>query len=297
MLGDEIGLFKINRDIAYTGQIGILRKNLCTGYMLKKQEIFEELSRRQNEIASSTSSTITCASGCNHCCILMVGATIQEVELIVHYLYQNEELFNYFIDIYPAWISKLIEVDNLLREQSRYKNVSTNNTSGKKESQHRCNYLLSASLAEKWKIKLDNRLIFAKEKLYCPFLREGVCSIYEVRPFYCAGYIATTPCEWCNPLCSTDYLKRKAYQTFEINLADDLSFYTGNLEKPVWSFMPIMVYDTLKYGTSALHKMKIIEGSSMKCYTAGKTKQGGLPHQEASKILVEQKESLNKQKI
>jgi hypothetical protein len=53
-----------------------------------------------------------------------------------------------------------------------------------------------------------------------------------------------------------------------MNLADDLSFYTGVLTKPVWSFMPVMVYDILKYGPSALQKMKIIEGSSMKPYNA-----------------------------
>jgi Fe-S-cluster containining protein len=274
-LGDEIGLFKHNRDIAYKGEAGILRKQLCNDYMIKKQQIFAELSKKQNEIASSASGTITCRSGCNYCCILMVGATIQEVELIVHYLYQNEELFNYFIDIYPGWISRLREVDNLIREQTRYKNGSANNASDKKESQHHCNYLLSAFLAEKWQIKLENRILMVKEKLYCPFLREGACSIYEVRPYYCAGYIATTPCEWCNPLSSADYLKKKAYQTFEMPMVEDLSFYTGNLEKPVWSFMPIMVYDTLKYGSAALDKMKIIEGSSMKSYTSGKTKPGG----------------------
>ena len=43
-------------------------------------------------------------------------------------------------------------------------------------------------------------------------------------------------------------------------LADcaDLSYFTGKLVKPVWSFMPPMVYDTLKFGCSALQKMKII---------------------------------------
>jgi Fe-S-cluster containining protein len=268
-LGDEIKLFKQNRDSAYTGEIGVQRKNFCSSYLTKKQEIFEELSRRQNKIASE-SGNITCGAGCYHCCILLAGATIQEAELIVYHLYHNEELFNYFIRIFPSWIAKLREVDSLLAEQQKNKNGSANKIF-KKEKPCECSYLLSASLDEKWKSSIDNRLIFVRQKLYCPFLRDGRCSIYEVRPFYCAGYMATTPGEWCDPLCTADYLKnRRAYQTFEVDLADDLSFYTGNLERPAWSFAPLMVYDILKYGPSALNKMKIMEGKSMKRYP-GKT--------------------------
>jgi Fe-S-cluster containining protein len=184
LLGDRVELFKLNRDIAYIGGSGIQRKNFCTGYMSKKQEIFEELDRRQNDIAAS--GAITCGSGCTHCCILMVGATIQEAELIVYYIYRNEELLNYFIDIYPVWISKLKEVDNLLREQAKRNNASAKGKF-KEEPRYDCNYMLSASLSLRWRYSLENRAVFAEQKLYCPFLREGICSIYEVRPFYCAG--------------------------------------------------------------------------------------------------------------
>jgi Fe-S-cluster containining protein len=265
ILGDEIALFQRNRNIAYTGELGARREEFCRSYMIKKAEIFRELSEKQNEMAASEKGVISCAKGCTHCCILMVGATIQEVELIVHYLYQNEELFNYFIDIYPKWISKLGEVDCLLDKQSKNKSVHST-ASVKEKSHYNCCYMLSASLDMKWKSGLESRLTIIKEGLYCPFLRDGECSIHEVRPYYCAGYFAITPQDWCNPLNAAEYRKRKASQTFKIDLADDLSFYGGNLEKPVWSFMPVMVYETLKYGTEALHPMKIIEGSAMKSY-------------------------------
>ena len=243
MVQDEVGRLKLNRAIAYMGQIGIQRKNFCNSYMLKKQEIFKELSRKQNEMTSSKSETITCGKGCYHCCMLIVGASIQEVELIVYYLYQNEELFNYFIKVYPLWISKIREVRSLLKEPLKLDIQPLSDKSNKEKFEYN---------------GFNNRLIFARQKLYCPFLREGTCSIYEVRPFYCAGYIATTPGEWCNPL-HPNYFKRNGYQIFNVSLASDLSFYSGNLEKPVWSFMPVMVYDTLKYGTETLYKMQIFK--------------------------------------
>ena len=266
ILGDEIALFHKNRNTAYTGELGARREAFCRSYMIKKTEIFKELSEKQNEMAASEKSVISCARGCTHCCILMVGATVQEVELIVRYLYQNEELFNYFIDVYPKWISKLKEVDCLLEKQ--LKNRSGLSTAAAKEkTKHNCHYLLSASLDTMWKSGLENRLMIIKEGLYCPFLRDGACFIHEVRPYYCAGYFAITPQDWCNPLNAAEYRKRKASQIFKIDLADDLSFYGGNLEKPVWSFMPVMVYETLKYGTEALQPMKIMDGSNMKSYT------------------------------
>jgi Fe-S-cluster containining protein len=265
LLGDEIALFKRNREAAYSGELGISREEFCRGYMLKKSRIFDELSKRQNEMAASEGSVISCGKGCTHCCILMVGATVQEVELIVHYLYQNEELFNYFIDIYPKWIAKLREVDGLLEKQPQNKS-GLGTASVKEKSYHNCCYLLSASLDKKWKSSLESRLTIIKEGLYCPFLRSGECSIHKVRPYYCAGYYAITPPDWCNPLNAAEYRKRKASQTFKIEMDDDLSFYGGNLEKPVWSFMPVMVYETLKYGTDALQPMKIIDGSAMKSY-------------------------------
>jgi Fe-S-cluster containining protein len=265
ILGDEIALFQRNRITAYTGELGGRREEFCRSYMIKKTEIFKELSEKQNEMAASENAVISCGKGCTHCCILMVGATIQEVELIVHYLYQNEVLFNYFVDIYPKWISKLKEVDCLLDKQS--KNTTCHNIASVKEKSHyNCCYLLSASLDMKWKSSLDSRLTIIKEGLYCPFLRDGECSIHEVRPYYCAGYFAITPQDWCNPLNAAEYRKKKACQTFKTDMADDLSFYSGNLEKPVWSFMPVMVYETLKYGTEALQPIKIIDGSAMKSY-------------------------------
>ena len=105
---------------------------------------------------------------------------------------------------------------------------------------------------------INNRLIYAEQQLYCPFLRDGVCSIYQVRPLYCAGYISTSPSELCNHLNPDHYkIKRNVYQAFERDSFNDLSFYVEELSKPVWSFIPMMVFDVLRYGPEALYKMQI----------------------------------------
>jgi len=231
----------INRTTAYLGPTGIKREKFCIDYMQKKLEVFNELRQKQSEIVLNKSETIICRESCSHCCMLMVSASIQEVELIVYYLYKNEKVFNAFIKTYPLWISKIHNAGSLLKDLPEFKNQSKNDESTEQEPVYDM---------------FSNRIIFAKQKIYCPFLYNGKCSIYEVRPFFCAGYIATSPCEWCNPM-HPDYNKKKTYQTFNIDLADDHSFYTGNLGKRVWSFMPLMVYETLRYGTEALYKMQI----------------------------------------
>jgi Fe-S-cluster containining protein len=232
-----------NRAVAYKGQIGIQRKNSCIDYLPKKKKILKELLIRQNEIALSKSETISCRKGCNYCCMLLVGATIQEVELIVYYLYQNEDLFNYFIEAYPPWILKVREVYDLLTKNQQTNDQFIDDKPTKGEPQYD---------------EPNNRLLFAKKKLYCPFFRDGLCSIYEIRPFHCAGYFATTPSEWCNPL-HPDFHKRRSYQTFERIPCQYLPFYNRSLAEPFLSFMPVMVYETLKLGTEALYKMNVLK--------------------------------------
>ena len=238
----ELSRLKHNRATAYVGETGIRRKNFCRHYMSVKQEIFQEISTRKNGILSSRSETVTCQKGCRHCCALLPGASIQEAELIVYYLYQNENLFDSFIETYPAWAARLEEAERLL--------IEPQNTGSREGPDRPIQQEITTE-------RLSKQLAFAEEKLYCPFLRAGICSIYEVRPYYCAGFTATTPGEWCDPK-HPDFSKRHAYQFFNTAMARDLSFYTGELKKPAWSFMPIMVYEILKNGPEALDKMQVI---------------------------------------
>lgn len=230
----KLDSFKLNREIAYKGQVGRLREKFCINFIQKKQEFFKKLYKEQNEIALSKSETITCVKGCSQCCSLFIGASIQEGEAIVYSLYQNEEKLNQFLKTYPIWRARVRESGDLFRKRPPSDNQSAANATG--GSQYK---------------NIGDLAGYALLNIPCPFLRDGICSIYEVRPFVCAGLIVTTPAEWCNPL-HPEHNRKKTYQISNAYLREDLTFYGEDLEKPIWSFMPIMVYNILEYGLEGI---------------------------------------------
>jgi Fe-S-cluster containining protein len=226
----KMDTFRLNREIAYKGHIGRLREEFCLNFIQKKHEFFKDLSVKQNEITSSKDEKITCGKGCCRCCQLFVGASIQDGEGIVYYLYQNEEKLDRFLQNYSIWREKVRESGDLFRNQPLNNSQKTDNRYQNKNI---------GDLAE-----------YAKLGIPCPFLNDGACYIYEVRPFVCGGLIVTTPAEWCNPL-HPEHDKKKTYKISNAAL-EDRTFYGEKLEKPVWAFMPIMVHNILAYGLEGL---------------------------------------------
>jgi Fe-S-cluster containining protein len=225
--------FELNRKIAYLGLVGHLREEFCTGFIKKKQDFFEKLHRQQEEAVEAKNEKITCSSGCTHCCHLFVGASVQEAEAIVYYLYRNEEKLAQFLKTYPAWRARVKESGDLFRKQPQ-ENKRTDVNSG----------------GQNLNSKVGDLAAYARLHIPCPFLQDNVCSIYEVRPFVCAGLVVTTPPEWCAPK-HPHHSQRKVYKIPDA-LLEDRAFYWKNLDKPVWSFMPVMVHDILEYGLKAM---------------------------------------------
>jgi Fe-S-cluster containining protein len=237
LTGEDIYLkmdyFKLNREIAYLGLVGHLREEFCVGFIKKKQEFFEKLHSQQGETAAARNETITCSRGCTHCCHLFVGASIQEAEAIVYYLYKNEDKLEWFLYTYPGWRERVKESGDLFRKQpqeNKRPDVNSNNPNRNK--------------------KVGDLASYARLHIPCPFLQDNNCSIYEVRPFVCAGLTVTSPPEWCAPK-HPRHSERKIYKIPDAMLADR-TFYWKNLDRPVWSFMPIMVYDILEYGLKGI---------------------------------------------
>jgi Fe-S-cluster containining protein len=224
--------FKLNREIAYLGLVGHLREEYCKGFIKKKQEFFNDLYRQQEETVTAGSETLSCFKGCSHCCSLFIGASVQEAEAIVYHLYQNEDKLELFLNTYPAWRERVKESGDLFQKQST---VEKSSSAGKDAGKNN---------------KTGDLAAYARQNIPCPFLHDDACSIYEVRPFVCAGLIVTTPPEWCDPN-HPKHGKRKRYIISESVLADR-TFYWKNLDKPLWSFMPIMVYDILEYGLKGI---------------------------------------------
>ena len=224
--------FELNREIAYLGLVGRLREEYCARFIQKKQEFFNDLYRQQEETIVSNSETLSCYKGCSRCCSLFIGASIQEAEAIVYHLYKNEDKLERFLKTFPEWREKVKEGGDLFRKQP-----PVGNSLGKNKD------------LDKNK-KTGDLAAYARQKIPCPFLQDDACSIYEVRPFVCAGLIVTTPAEWCDPN-HPKHNKRKRYIISDSALADR-TFYWKNLDRPVWSFMPVMVYDILEQGVKGI---------------------------------------------
>lgn len=83
----------------------------------------------------------------------------------------------------------------------------------KKGCSHCCHYSVSVSEIEIAYIekhsKAKRRKTFLPKSNFhgspCPFLKEGICSIYDARPFVCRRHVAlTSENTWCNPSISND---------------------------------------------------------------------------------------------
>ncbi len=228
-------LLKLNREIAYTGKIGKEREAFCIQYIKHKQERLDEIGIAHRRIAAEKGEEITCQKGCSFCCLQYVGATIQECEVIVYYLYRERSALSNFLQKYPKWIERLIAKSDSSKmfELAQY---------GKNASESTEKLLQTYREEEKR----------YGPRIPCPFLDTQICSIYKVRPYACAALIATTPPDWCNPLNPND---PNYYSFVGPDLKSDLSFYHGSLRQSVSHLLPMMVYAILKRGYFFLSKV------------------------------------------
>lgn len=224
--------FKLNKEIAYKGSIGQKRKNFCIDYIEKKREILKELQADQIRTVAKNGETITCQKGCSYCCLLYMQASVQECEAIVYYLYHNEIALSTFLENYTDWRKELRKNGDIFKKCAQLWLDKT--APGADVEAHRA-------------FEEETRR-YHKQNIPCPFLYNNLCLIYEVRPFTCAGTVATTPPEWCSP---SNPNKPKIYQT-RTPAVIDTSFYYQEISGVVLTFMPLMVYSILKGGYKLL---------------------------------------------
>jgi Fe-S-cluster containining protein len=238
----EIDFFKLNRAVAYKGRIGRMREEfskLCLG---QKQSIITQIEEKQKSIAQSKNAVISCRNGCSYCCSAYVEATLQECEVIVFYLYNNETALSLFLQAYPQWRDKLTEAGDPFEK---------------------CQEPLSQPIEPRANL-LHKKIIdeatdyYARYNIPCPFLQNQMCSIYEVRPYLCAGYYTTDPAEWCAQYFNVERLQsvtpfdpakdRSESVVPARALNYDRSFYYKELTVPIILFMPLAVHEILYRG-------------------------------------------------
>lgn len=224
----NIDPFLLNKEIAYVGNIGKKREDFCMDFINKKRQITEFIENMQIITAMKNGEVITCKKGCNYCCYFYMHASLQECEAIVYYLYHNEKVYHHFLNNYDEWRIQLKKNGDIFQNCARlwYKS----NTQG-------------ANMKAIKDLEVET-IRYRDQNLPCPFLDNGSCSIYEVRPYQCVGRVATTPPDWCY---NTEKNKPRIYKNHIPELFDK-SFYYNNLTDYILTFFPITVHDILQSG-------------------------------------------------
>jgi Fe-S-cluster containining protein len=159
-------------------------------------------------------------------------ANIQECEAIVYYLYNNNNVLEAYLKNYTEWRKKLNENGDIFKNCARLWYEKRAPGAGQKEE--------DAYNAESVR--------YRDQGLACPFLIDGACSIYEVRPYLCAGTVSSTPSKWCAKSGSNPPTIYRT-QTPEIY---NKSFYFKELDDYIFAFFPVTVYYILEGGYETL---------------------------------------------
>jgi hypothetical protein len=226
----DIDSFSLYKDIAYKGNIGKQRRKFCIQYIDSKKRAQNTIKEKISADLAKKGKNITCAMGCCYCCANYVETTIQECEAIVYYLYTHEDVYNMFLKKYPEWRNNIKVHGDLFKNCANSENpILENNNS---ES-----------------VKYFN------QNIYCPFLENQLCTIYEVRPNSCAGLVSLSSPDKCR---SDNPEQPELIRMLTPNWSMYTSFYFNKLNGPVTAFMPIAVYEILKYGTFYYSKANIL---------------------------------------
>ena len=225
----------LNRRIAYIGQVGRGRERFCLEYISTKRAVTQSIEHGLTRDAAAAEKIITCSKGCGECCsTYYIAASLQECEAIVYWLYQHEEALKRFLRTFDTWQAKIADAAKCLN--------AINLLYGKI-------ILSQATEAEKQAFR-SNMNDYESRHITCPFLENGACTIYEVRPYVCACVVSLSPPEWCS--LSHPDRKRMEFLKIELPLAKDMPYFIQPKPGILFSAMPMLVYDILSKGYSAL---------------------------------------------
>lgn len=234
----EIDHFKLNKEIAYKGKVGRMREEFCKHYIRRKQVAFKAIEQKIMEQTTAVGETITCHKGCFFCCSQYVGASTKECEAIVYYLYQHENLFTDFIQAYPRWRA------NMRKNESLFKRIG-----------ELYNKLCAGDTKKTIRPLIDEAgSHYLAQNILCPFLDDGICSIYEVRPWVCASYFVVSPAELCRPMSTKMPKNYEVHGEWEIE-----TLLYGKSTAFVLHPLPIGVYNILTGGIDFLSKIPGLE--------------------------------------
>ena len=224
----------LNREAAYAGDIGCRRRQFCLDYTLYKKATLTQGENMLREMVASRGDTISCRKGCPKCCRLYVTATLQEAECITYFLYQHETVLQHFITAYRDWERALGLFDHKRLDQAMARNLAGE---------------LSAREIEQLGLQIND---YTRRRISCPFLLDNACSIYELRPFVCAGVVAVTPTEMCT--FDGTGINQARYCRIDFDPRQDMPYFLQARARNhlVFGCMPELVHRIVKEGYSFL---------------------------------------------
>jgi hypothetical protein len=231
----------VERSLAYGGEIGKRRETFCLEYVKSKKARIAGIEQELREKVARSGKVISCSEGCVHCCKYPVDASLQECEGIVYHLYQHDDLLRHFLKAFGVWKERIMRIETCFSELQTFSEKIMSDRATEQETEYfyeRCGEYGVADIP-------------------CPFLIEGSCSIYEVRPFVCAGVVATTPREWCN----SSHPRLEDVQNVKVSfqLETDMPYFASPEGSYYYSSMPFLVYRLLEEGYGALASVPGLE--------------------------------------
>ena len=234
---DKEDIILRQRRVAYEGSQGQQREDFIKRYTVYKKQRLSEITDDTNQTARAGGKTISCGEGCAHCCHIYVSATLPECEAIVYYLYLHDDALRNFLKNYTEWQQQVRSIDAAYKEIGRLRSRQLAKLGNEDERA-----ALTAALNT-----------YASLYIPCPFLSRGSCTIYEVRPYVCAGLVATTSPEWCHyghPAQEhAEFIKAKAH------LDKDMPYLDNSLLKIMVSNLPALVNALLCRGWDLLGRV------------------------------------------
>ncbi|HKA86386.1 MAG TPA: YkgJ family cysteine cluster protein [Haliangiales bacterium] len=138
------------------------------------QEGVDAGTAQRDASARSRRITIACGAGCDSCCSMPIMVFLPEALRVAAWLRlpENAETLARFEAAYPAWRDACAAVAELIADAT--------------QAQDREGVV--ARVLDYWRMRVP-----------CPFLREGLCSIYPARPNVCRAHHAVDTAANCVP--------------------------------------------------------------------------------------------------
>jgi Fe-S-cluster containining protein len=163
------------------GSYGTWRRKFCREYAALLETTRENTNRSLRASVAAEGRQISCQKECTSCCHHYVSVSLAQGMVIVAHLYRTKGLLQQFLDRYAEWRDK---AEAIAEEIDGIRNRAL------------------ASSTPMARVITDTRPLSTRyflANIRCPFLVDGLCSIYPVRPLACSSHHSVSPPEWCVP--------------------------------------------------------------------------------------------------